>query len=263
MISALWTAATGMNSQQTNIDVIANNLANVNTTGFKKSRASFQDLMYHSLKQPGTTNSQGAEIPVGIEIGHGSKISATQKIFTEGDMQNTEGSLDIVISGDGFLQVLLPNGEIAYTRDGSLSQDSTGRLVTSDGYPIYPEEIYIPEDASEISITSDGTVSAEIDGQDEAEQLGQIELARFSNPAGLNSIGKNLYTSTVASGDPVVNTPGSAGYGSIVQNFLEMSNVKVVEEMVNMIAAQRAYEVNSKAIQAADDMLSTANQLKR
>lgn len=263
MISALWTAATGMNSQQTNIDVIANNLANVNTTGFKKSRASFQDLMYHNLKQPGTTNSQGAEIPVGIEIGHGSKISATQKIFTEGDLQNTEGSLDIFISGDGFLQVLLPNGEIAYTRDGSLGRDGTGRLVTSDGYPIYPEDIYIPDDTSEISITSDGTVSAEIDGQEDAEQLGQIELARFSNPAGLNSIGKNLYTATVASGDPVVNTPGSEGYGTIEQNFLEMSNVKVVEEMVNMIAAQRAYEVNSKAIQAADDMLSVANQLKR
>lgn len=262
MISALWTAATGMNTQQTNIDVISNNLANVNTTGFKKSRVNFQDLMYQRVKEPGTPNAQGAQIPLGVEIGHGAKVSATQKVFTTGDLQNTEGPLDIVIEGDGFLQVLLPDGTIAYTRDGSLKMDSTGRLVTSDGYPIQPE-IYIPEDATEISITTDGNVSVEIGGQNQPQQLGQFQLARFSNPAGLNSIGRNLYKNTVASGDPMVNTPGSAGYGTIVQNFLEMSNVQVVEEMVNMIAAQRAYEVNSKAIQAADDMLRTASQLRR
>lgn len=262
MIGALWTAATGMDGQQTNIDVIANNLANVNTTGFKKSRVNFQDLMYQHIIQPGTPNAQGNQIPVGLEIGHGSKVSATQKIFTTGSQQPTGNQLDIVIEGDGFLQVLLPDGTIGYTRDGSLKKDGEGMLVTTDGYPIQPE-IYLPDDYTELSITSDGMVSVTIAGEEEPEELGQIQLARFSNPSGLISIGRNLYQPTVASGDPMVDTPGSAGYGTIVQNSLEMSNVKVVEEMVNMIAAQRAYEINSKAIQAADDMLSTAGQLKR
>ncbi len=262
MIGALWTAATGMGAQQVNIDVISNNLSNVNTTGFKKSRLNFQDMMYQRLKQPGTPNAQGAQVPVGVEIGHGTKVSATQKIFTKGSLQNTGNSLDLLIEGDGFFQVLRPDGTIAYTRDGSLKQDSTGRVVTSDGYPIQPE-IFIPQDATEISITSDGTVSVQIAGGNQPQQLGQIQLARFSNPAGLNSAGRNLFESTSASGDPMVNNPGAAGYGTIVQEFLEMSNVQVVEEMVNMIAAQRAYEVNSKAIQAADQMLSTATQLRR
>jgi len=262
MIGALWTAATGMDAQQSNIDVISNNLANVNTTGFKKSKVNYQDIMYQRLREPGTPNAQGAQIPVGIEIGHGSKVSATQKIFLAGSVQNTENPLDIVIEGDGFLQVLRPDGTIVYTRDGSLKQDSNGRVVTSDGYPIQ-SEIYIPQDATEISITSDGTVTVRIAGDNEPQQLGQIELARFSNPAGLISIGRNLFEASVASGEPIINYPGAAGYGTIAQGFLEMSNVKVVEEMVNMIAAQRAYEVNSKAIQAADDMLKTANQLRR
>lgn len=262
MIGALWTSATGMDAQQANIDVISNNLANVNTTGFKKSRVNFQDLMYQRLREPGTPNAQGAQVPVGIEIGHGSKISATQKIFSPGSIQNTGNPLDILIEGDGFLQVLRPDGTIAYTRDGSLKQDSTGRIVTSDGYPIQPE-IYIPQDATEISITSDGTVAVNIAGGNQPQQLGQIQLARFSNPAGLNSVGRNLFEATVASGDPQIGAPGDAGYGTIAQGFLEMSNVKVVEEMVNMIAAQRAYEVNSKSIQAADEMLKTANQIKR
>ncbi|MDI3546946.1 MAG: flagellar basal-body rod protein FlgG [Halanaerobiales bacterium] len=262
MIGALWTAATGMDAQETNIDVISNNLANVNTTGFKKSRVNFQDIMYQRLREPGTPNAQGAQVPIGIEIGHGSKVSATQKIFSAGSVQNTGNPLDIVIEGDGFLQVLRPDGSIAYTRDGSLKQDSSGRIVTSDGYPIQPE-IYIPQDATEISITSDGTVTVRIAGDNQPQQLGQIELARFSNPAGLNSIGRNLFEATVASGEPMVNNPGAAGYGTIAQGFLEMSNVKVVEEMVNMIAAQRAYEINSKAIQAADEMLRTASQLRR
>jgi flagellar basal-body rod protein FlgG len=262
MIGALWTAATGMDAQQTNIDVISNNLANVNTTGFKKSKVNYQDIMYQRLREPGTPNAQGAQIPVGIEIGHGSKVSATQKIFLAGSVQNTENPLDIVIEGDGFLQVLRPDGTIVYTRDGSLKQDSNGRVVTSDGYPIQ-SEIYIPQDATEISITSDGTVTVRIAGDNEPQLLGQIELARFSNPAGLISLGRNLFEASVASGEPMINYPGAAGYGTITQGFLEMSNVKVVEEMVNMIAAQRAYEVNSKAIQAADDMLKTANQLRR
>lgn len=262
MIGALWTAATGMGGQQTNIDVISNNLANVNTTGFKKSRVNFQDLMYQNLRQPGTPNAQGAQVPVGIEIGHGTRVSATQKIFSKGSLQNTGNPLDILIEGDGFFQVLLPEGTIAYTRDGSFKQDSDGRIVTTDGYPLQPE-IFIPQDATEISITSDGTVSVQIPGDNQPQQVGQIELTRFSNPAGLNSIGRNLFEVTVASGDPVVNNPGAAGYGTVVQQFLEMSNVQVVEEMVNMIAAQRAYEINSKVIQAADEMLGTASQLRR
>ncbi len=262
MIGALWTAATGMGAQQVNIDVISNNLANVNTTGFKKSRLNFQDMMYQRLKQPGTPNAQGAQVPVGVEIGHGTKVSATQKIFSKGSLQNTGNPLDLLIEGDGFLQVLRPDGTMAYTRDGSLKQDSTGRVVTSDGYPVQPE-IFIPQDATEISITSDGTVSVQIAGGNQPQQLGQIQLARFSNPAGLNSGGRNLFEATSASGEPMVNNPGAAGFGTIVQGFLEMSNVQVVEEMVNMIAAQRAYEVNSKAIQAADQMLSTATQLRR
>ncbi|MFP4016862.1 MAG: flagellar basal-body rod protein FlgG [Halanaerobiales bacterium] len=262
MISALWTSATGMGAQQTNIDLTSNNLANVNTTGFKKSRANFQDMMYQQLNQPGTPNAQGAQVPIGIEIGHGSKVSATQKLFTKGSTQNTGNDLDLLIEGDGFLQILRPDGSTAYTRDGSLKQDSSGRLVTSDGYPLQPE-IYIPQDATDISITSDGTVSVQTSGDNQHQELGQIELARFSNPAGLNSAGRNLYEETGASGDAMISSPGSAGYGTIVQGFLEMSNVQVVEEMVNMIAAQRAYEVNSKSIQAADEMLSTATQLRR
>lgn len=262
MIGALWTAATGMGAQQVNIDVISNNLANVNTTGYKKSRVNFQDMMYQRLKQPGTPNAQGAQVPVGIEIGHGTRVSATQKIFSKGSLQNTGNSLDLLVEGDGFFQVLRPDGTIAYTKDGSFKQDSTGRIVTSDGYPLQPE-VFVPQDATEISITSDGTVSVQIAGDNQPQQLGQIQLANFSNPAGLNSIGRNLFEVTNASGDPMVNNPGAAGYGTIVQGFLEMSNVQVVEEMVNMIAAQRAYEVNSKAIQAADQMLSTATQLRR
>ncbi len=261
MISALWTAATGMNAQQSNIDVISNNLANVNTGGFKKSRINFADLMYSIVKQPGTPNAQGSQIPVGIEIGHGTKVAATEKVFTAGDVQNTENSLDLLIEGEGFFQVMRPDGTMAYTRSGSFKRDSEGRIVTADGYALQPE-IRIPEDTTSISITSDGTVNIKT-GNDNTEQLGQIQLYRFSNPAGLNSTGRNLYQQTVSSGDPMVGTPGEDGFGTISQGFLEMSNVKVVEEMVNMIAAQRAYEVNSKAIQASDEMLQTANQLRR
>ncbi len=262
MIGALWTAATGMGAQQLNIDVISNNLANVNTTGYKKSRVNFQDMMYQRLRHPGTPNAQGAQVPVGIEIGHGTKVAATQKMFTKGSLQNTGNDLDLLIEGDGFFQVQRPDGTIAYTRDGSFKQDGEGRIVTSDGYPLQPE-IFIPQDVTEISITSDGTVSVQVAGNNQPEQVGQIELTRFSNPAGLNSIGRNLFEDTTASGDPMVNNPGAAGYGTTVQQFLEMSNVQVIEEMVNMIAAQRAYEVNSKAIQAADEMLNTASQLRR
>ena len=262
MINALWTAATGMNTQQTSIDVTSNNLANVNTTGFKKSRVNFQDLMYQNVKQAGTPNAQGSQIPTGIEVGHGSKVAATQKMFTPGSLQSTDNPLDLAIEGDGFLQVMRPDGTIAYTRDGALKQDSQGRIVTSDGYPIQPQ-INIPQDATKISITSDGTVSVQLAGDNQPQQIGQIELARFSNPAGLQSNGRNLFEQTVASGEPVVGAPGGQGFGTVAQGFLEKSNVKVVEEMVGMISAQRAYETNSKAIQAADDMLQTASNLTR
>lgn len=260
MISALWTSATGMNSQQTNIDTISNNLSNVNTSGFKKSNINFADLIYTNMKEAGTPNAQGAEVPTGIEIGHGSKVNSTQKIFTQGNIKNTDAPLDMVIEGDGFFRVQLPDGNFAYTRDGSFKRDSNGNVVTSDGYQLDPG-FQIPQEATDISITSDGTVNAKVDGEN--EQLGQIQLYRFSNPSGLSSEGRNLYSQTVASGEAMQGTPGQAGFGTVTQGFLEMSNVKVVEEMVNMIAAQRAYETNSKAIQASDEMLQTANQLKR
>ncbi|MFW6306726.1 MAG: flagellar basal-body rod protein FlgG [Bacillota bacterium] len=261
MIGALWTSATGMGAQQTNIDVISNNLSNVNTTGYKKSRVNFQDMMYQRLKQPGTPNAQGTQIPVGIEIGHGSKVSATQKMFSKGNVQNTGNPLDILIEGDGFLQVALPDGTTAYTKDGSLKIDSNGDVVTSDGYPIMPR-LNVPPTGTEISINSDGSFVV-MDGMGEIVQESRIELARFSNQAGLKSLGRNLYAESPASGPAETGMPGEAGYGTLVQGFLEMSNVQVVEEMVNMIAAQRAYEVNSKAIQAADQMLGTASQLRR
>ncbi len=260
MISALWTSATGMNSQQTNIDVISNNLANVNTSGFKKSKINFADLIYTNMREPGTPNAQGAEVPTGIEIGHGSKVNSTQKIFSQGNIQNTDSPLDMVIEGDGFFRVQLPDGNVAYTRDGSFKQDSNGNVVTSDGYQLDPP-IQIDQEATEISITSDGMVNLKVNGEN--QQVGQIELYRFSNPAGLSSEGRNLYSETVASGASMAGVPGQNGFGTITQGFLEMSNVKVVEEMVNMIAAQRAYETNSKSIQASDEMLQTANQLKR
>ncbi|MFW6386440.1 MAG: flagellar basal-body rod protein FlgG [Bacillota bacterium] len=262
MISALWTSATGMNAQQTNIDVTSNNLSNVNTAGFKKSRVGFEDLMYQNIRQPGSPNAQGEEIPVGIEKGHGTKVASTQKLFGEGDVKSTDNPLDILIEGDGFLEVTQPDGSQAYTRAGSLKQDSEGRLVTSEGYLVSPE-IVLPEDTEDISIQSDGTVNVKRGGAEESETVGQIELYRFPNKAGLNSIGRNLYEPSVASGDPMFGLPGEEGFGTINQGFLEMSNVKVVEEMVNMIAAQRAYDVNSKSIQASDEMLQTANQLRR
>ena len=262
MMRSLYTAASGMVGQQFNIDTIANNLANVNTTGFKKSRADFQDLLYHSMRFAGTPVTAGAQIPTGIQIGHGVRPVATQKIFSQGTFKQTDNPLDLVIEGDGFFQVLLPDGTVAYTRDGAFKQDAAGRIVTSDGFFLEPE-IVIPEDAVQIAIGADGTVSVTLAGESEPEPIGQIELARFVNPAGLQSIGRNLYTATGASGPPLVGVPGLEGFGNLAQGFLEMSNVQVVEEMVAMITSQRAYEVNSRAIQAADDMLQTANNLRR
>ena len=263
MIRALWTAAAGMNCQQMNVDVIANNLANVNTTGFKRSRADFQDLLYQSLLDAGMTSNAGAEFPVGLEVGMGARVVSTEKVFTQGDYRETGNNLDLVIEGDGFFQVTMPNGTTGYTRSGAFKIDSQGRLCTSDGWLLEPE-VSIPASAVEISIGSDGSVSV-LDGDTgEIQDLGvTVDLARFTNPGGLKSIGHSMFTATPASGTAITGTPGSLGLGAITQGFLEMSNVSVVEEMVNLIAGQRAYEVSSKAIQAADEMLQMANNVKR
>nr|WP_092071038.1 flagellar basal-body rod protein FlgG [Dendrosporobacter quercicolus]NSL48460.1 flagellar basal-body rod protein FlgG [Dendrosporobacter quercicolus DSM 1736]SDM17626.1 flagellar basal-body rod protein FlgG [Dendrosporobacter quercicolus] len=261
MMRSLWTAASGMTAQQSNLDVVSNNLANVNTTGFKKSRSDFQDLMYQTIRQAGTTTGPDNQLPTGVQIGHGTRLVATQKIYTQGSFQSTGNSYDIAIEGDGFFQIAMPDGTIAYTRDGSFKKDENGRLVTSEGYALDPE-IAVPEEALDLTISAEGVVSVSLPGQD-PEEIGQIELARFINPAGLENIGRNLVRETAASGAPVVVNPGTDGAGTLVQKYLEMSNVQVVEEMVNMIVAQRAYETNSKAITTSDDMLSQANNLKR
>lgn len=262
MIRSLYTAATGMEAQQLNLDNTANNLANVSTAGFKKSRLDFQDLLYQTIRTAGATQAQGVQIPTGIQVGLGTKPGASQKIFTPGDMQQTGNDLDVAIEGDGFFQVRLPSGDLAYTRDGSFKKDGDGKLVTSDGYAVEPA-ITIPADAKDITIGEDGTVTASIQGQAEPQPCGNIELVKFMNPAGLMSEGRNLYSSTVASGEPITGTPGQDGLGKLSSGYIEMSNVKVVEEMVNLITAQRAYEVNSKSIQTADEMLNIANNLRR
>jgi len=260
MIKALSIAASGMEAQQLNMDVIANNLANVNTAGFKKSRADFQDLLYQTIRNAGGTTSSGTEVPTGIQVGLGSRTAAVQKIFTPGDITQTGNELDIAIEGPGFFQVEMPDGETVYTRAGSLKKDSTGRLVTSDGNPIVPQ-ISIPENTTRLSIHEDGTVEAFLDGSSSGSQVGNIELANFSNPAGLMSLGRNLLKETPASGAPTTGTPGLLGLGTISQGYVEGSNVSVMEEMVNMIAGQRAYEINSKAIKTADEMLQMTNNL--
>jgi flagellar basal-body rod protein FlgG len=262
MIRSLWTSATGMQAQELNIDVIANNLANVNTSGFKKSRAEFQDLLYQILRPAGAASSQDTTIPTGIQLGHGARPSAVQKIFTQGDFQNTKNELDWSIEGDGFFQIELPNGETSYSRSGEFKLDADGRIVNPDGFLLVPE-ISVPTDTVSINVGMDGTVSV-IQADDATPvEIGTIQLARFVNASGLRSLGRNLYSPTEASGDEIVGTPGENGFGTISQGFLEMSNVSVVDEMVNMITAQRAYETNSKVIQTADDMLQMANNLKR
>lgn len=262
MIRSLFIAATGMEAQKINIDVIANNLSNVNTTGFKRSRADFQDLLYQDIKTPGALSSEGNQIPSGIQIGLGVRPVAVQKIFTQGDFVSTGNDLDLVIEGDGFFKILKPDGEISYTRAGSFKLDSEGRIVNSDGYPLEPS-ITVPSNAIKINIGSDGKVMVLQSGNTAPTEIGQIELVRFINPAGLKSIGKNLFVQTAASGDPIAGNPGIEGLGTIAQGFLEMSNVNVVEEMVNMIVSQRAYELNSKVVQASDDILQMSNNIKR
>jgi flagellar basal-body rod protein FlgG len=251
-----------MQSQQINIDVIANNLANVNTTGFKKSRPDFQDLMYQNLKSVGSPSTNSTEVPSGIQIGLGSKAAAVTKVFTAGNITQTGNDLDIAIEGDGFFQIIMPDGSTAYTRDGSFKKDSQGRVVNSDGYPLSPEMV-IPSNANKVSIGNDGTVTVLQAGQDSPTSVGTIQLATFSNPAGLSSMGHNLYQPTDASGTASTGTAGQNGIGALSQGFLEMSNVSVMEEMVNMIISQRAYETNTKAVQAADEMLQQTNNIKR
>lgn len=262
MLRSLWTAASGMQAQTLNIDVLSNNLANLNTTGFKRSRADFQDLLYETLRLAGSASSTSTQVPTGIQLGHGTRPAAVQKIFIQGDYKYTKNELDVAIEGDGFFQIIKPDGEIAYTRAGAFKLDNEGRIVTSDGFLLEPE-ISVPVDSIEVSIGMDGTVSALQAGESAPSEVGTIQLSRFVNPAGLNSIGRNLYLETAASGDVVTGTAGEEGFGTLAQGFLEMSNVSVVEEMVNLITAQRAYEINSKSIQAADEMLQMANNVKR
>jgi flagellar basal-body rod protein FlgG len=262
MMRALWTAGTGMNAQQTNLDVIANNIANVNTVGFKRSRADFQDLIYQTLRLQGTKSEVGNQIPTGIQVGHGVMLAAVQKVFQQGDFSQTENEKDIAIEGKGFLQITMPDGTLAYTRAGSLKKDSDGRLCTSDGYLLTPN-ITVPTNTTVLSIGSDGIVSVETSGSTSATQIGKIELATFANDTGLKAIGKSLFQQTDASGVPTTGTPGTNGIGTLLQGYLEMSNVSIMTEMVNLIIGQRAYEVNSKAIQAADEMLQVANNLKK
>jgi len=251
-----------MTAQQTNIDTIANNLANVNNVGFKKSRVHFEDLIYQELKPAGAISAAGLTHPTGIQIGLGTKVSSVEKVHTQGNFQYTGVNLDVAIEGDGYFQFQLPNGDIAYTRAGSLKVDSNGNLVSPNGYLLEPN-ITVPEDATELSFGEDGTVSVILPGETTSQEIGQIEIARFINPSGLRSIGKNLFMPSGASGDAVTGVPGEDSFGTIAQNILEMSNVSVVEEMVNMITGQRAYEINSKAVQTGDEMLQIVNNLKR
>jgi flagellar basal-body rod protein FlgG len=262
MLRALYTAATGMQAQQINIDTIANNIANVNTTGFKQGRAEFQDLLYQNIRSAGTASSSSTTYPVGLQLGMGTRPVATARIFSQGDFQQTGNPLDLVIQGQGFFQVRLPSGETGYTRDGTFHLNAQGSLVTADGNVLEPQ-LTIPPSAQNIVIGADGTVSVTLAGQNAAQQVGTIQLATFQNAGGLNPAGGNLFMATTASGDAITGTPGQTGLGTINQGFLEQSNVDIVKEMVNMIVAQRAYEVNSKAIKVADDMLSQINNLSR
>src|ERR1035441_3203515 len=260
MVRSLYSSASGMEAQQANLDVIANNLANVNTTGFKRSKIEFQDLLYETTRAPGAEQGSGTQLPTGIQIGHGSRVVATSKVFTEGELSSTGEQLDLAINGDGFFQVQMPDGTIAYTRDGALKRSSTGQVTTSDGLPMQGGFQPIPAGTTGITISSNGEVTTT---SSSGNQNFQVQLVRFTNPSGLNSIGGNLYTESLASGTPETGTPGEQGYGTLQQGYLEMSNVKVVQEMVNMIVAQRAYEVNSKAVQSADEMMQESNNLRR
>ena len=261
MIRSLWIARTGLDAQQTQLDVISNNLANVSTNGFKRGKAVFEDLLYQTLRQPGAQSSQQTQLPTGLQLGTGVRPVSTARIFTQGNLQKTDSTLDMAIQGNGFLQVLLPDGSTAYTRDGSFQKDSTGQIVTSEGYPLQPA-ITIPADALSLTIGTDGVVSVTQPGNPQTTtQIGQIQLATFINPAGLQSVGQNLFLETASSGTPTPNTPGTNGAGVINQGFVETSNVNVAEELVTMIQTQRAYELNSKVVSTSDAMLGRLTQL--
>lgn len=259
MTRALYTAATGMQAQQQNVDNIANNLANASTVGFKRTRLEFQDLLYQNLRTPGASANASTQLPVGLQIGLGARSISSERLFSQGDFKQTENPLDMVIEGSGFFQVRLANGEMAYTRAGSFHLNAEGQVVTATGESLEPA-VTVPREATSITIGTDGTVSVTMPGQANAQNVGQIQLASFANPAGLEAIGRNLFKETAASGSATTGSPDSQGLGRVNQGFIENSNVNVVEELVSMIAAQRAYETNSKVITAADRMLGTINQ---
>jgi len=258
MNKALWIAKTGLDAQQTRMSVVSNNLANVNTTGFKKSRAVFEDLVYQTVRQAGAQSAQNTELPSGLMLGTGVRTVATEKMFTQGNLTQTDNSLDVAIQGRGFFEILMPDGSLGYTRDGSFQLNSEGQMVTSSGYEVQPG-IVIPEGTLSITVAEDGTVSAQVAGNVGPVEVGALQLADFINPAGLQPVGQNLFTETAASGAPQTGSPGLDGRGSLIQGFLEGSNVNTVEELVNMIETQRAYEMNSKAISTADQMLQYVN----
>jgi flagellar basal-body rod protein FlgG len=260
MIRSLWTAKSGLETQQFNVDVISNNLANVTTNGFKRVRPIFEDLLYQTLRQPGAQSSQLTQLPTGLQVGTGAAPVATVRIFTTGNLQQTGNSLDLAINGRGFFQILLPDGTTGYTRDGAFQLDSQGQVVTALGFQLQPG-ITIPADALTVTIGGDGTVSVTQPGSSSPTQVGTIQLADFINPAGLQSRGDNLFLETAASGPPNVNQPGTSGLGVINQGFVETSNVSVTEELVNLITAQRAFEINSRAVQTSDEMLQRLTQL--
>lgn len=260
MIKSLWTAKTGLESQQTKLDVISNNLANVSTNGFKRSRPVFEDLLYQNMRQPGAQNNIQDRLPSGMQVGTGVRAVATERLHTQGGLEQTENSRDLAINGEGFFQVLMPDGTTAYTRDGSFQLNENGQMVTANGYPVEPA-IFLPPNALSVNVGEDGTVSVRQPGVAIDNEVGQITVSTFINPAGLQSIGGNLYLETGASGAPNENMPGMNGAGRLFQGYVETSNVNVVEEMVNMIQTQRAYEINSKAVSTSDEMLARLSQL--
>ncbi len=264
MVRSLWTAATGMNGQQHQIDTISNNLSNVNTTGYKQQRAEFEDLIYQNVKLAGTPATEDTVTPVGIQMGSGVKLGATQRMFNQGSLQNTGNITDLAVTGEGFFRVQQYDGSYAYTRDGSFKIDSTGQLVTNNGHRVMPE-IIMPDNfvIDTLNISQDGRVTVKVSGNDEPLPVGQLELYRFPNSPGLEADGQNLFTVTNASGEAIPGRPGFDGFGELQHKFLEMSNVSIVNEMTQMIVAQRAYEFNSKAIQTSDSMLQVAAALKR
>ncbi|TNF58235.1 MAG: flagellar basal-body rod protein FlgG [Burkholderiales bacterium] len=260
MMNSLWISKTGMQAQQNQLDVISNNMANVSTNGFKRSTAVFEDLMYQNLRQVGAAADEQNQLPTGLQLGLGVRTVATSRSFTQGSLQQSGNQLDIAVNGNGFLQVTLPDGTTGYTRDGSLKLNAQGRIVTSSGLPL-ANDITIPPEAQSITVSPDGVVSVKVPGNAAPQQVGNIELASFINPGGLEPLGQNLFGETVASGAPTNAAPGTVGMGSLMQGYVETSNVNVVQELVTMIQTQRAYEMNSKAIQTSDQMLQRLSQL--